>query len=261
MDAQAQTRMPPDDAAPAPREADDWTLVVQAAVVGAWSRVRPALRAAFSFGSPGSMVLAAAIGAGAFLAAALAGPMDSPAEAAPPRIDPPAAGLTEAARPPDVPVADVSVAGVSVPGVAADAAAEAPAPVGAAPGAAVESVLDQDVVFFWPATPQTVEQPVAIRTGPSGTAPLIRNARPGERLRINGKAPDALGGPWHRVRLADGRDGYFAARTVDVAAWRRRRAAEADAAFAGGTDPAARGAPLIYDRAVSEESETGPPSF
>lgn len=243
MDAQAT----PDMATSSPSKYDDWTLIAQATLEALWARAKPAIGAAFAFGSPGNMVFAALLGAGAFLLAALAGPMDAPAEASPPASPAPAAGLTEAA--------------LALPGLV-QVDPMAPAPVGTAPTAAIDNVLDYAVVYFWPATPQTVAEPAAIRDGPSGGSKLIRAARPGERLRINGKVEDAPGGPWLRVRLADGKDGYFAARTVDVGVFRRRRAIETEAA-AMADDPAfdAVGAPLIVDRTVSEESEIGPPSF
>jgi hypothetical protein len=213
-----------------------------------WARVRPALAAIAAFGSPGNMAFAALLGAGAFIAAAIAAPIEAPAEAAPP---PPRSSQ---------PLTDVSV----TPGALPLDPAGALQPVGVAPAAAIESVLDYAVVFFWPATPQTVADPVAIREGPADYARVIRAARPGERLRINGKVAAAPGGPWLRVRLADGRDGYFAARTVDVGAFRRRRAAEVETAAAGMADPAivdGLGAPLIVDRTQPDDAEIGPPAF
>lgn len=140
-------------------------------------------------------------------------------------------------------------------------ASYAPEPMGAAPARLVETALDYDVAYFWPKTPQTVATPVAIRTGPADYAELIRAAKPGERLRINGVAADAPGGPWLRVRLEDGRDGYFAAETIEVGAYRRRRAAEptAEPVPAPEAGPTATGAPLVV--AGPSESEIGPPSF
>lgn len=140
-------------------------------------------------------------------------------------------------------------------------AAYAPAPTGEAPARLVQTALDYDVAYFWPKSPQTVANPVAIRTGPADYAELIRAAKPGERLRINGVAADAPGGPWLRVRMEDGRDGYFAAETIEVGAYRRRRAAEPSVESVSAPDagPISTGAPLVV--AGPSEAEIGPPSF
>jgi hypothetical protein len=137
----------------------------------------------------------------------------------------------------------------------------APLPLGAPPAAPVQLALDYDVTFFWPKTPQTVAEAVAIREGPADYAKVIRSARPGERLRINGKVEDAPDGPWLRVRLEDGRDGYFAADTLEIGQFRRRRAEERvlEAETAPEAAPAAAGAPLIV--AGPDGPEAGSPSF
>lgn len=214
----------------------------EAFALGALPRLRGWVRHAGTFGSAGSMVLAALLGAATF-AFALAAPK------------PPAPAIAPEMR--------GRLTDVSAP---APAAAEAPgalAPMGAPPPAAIETALDYDVVFFWPARPQTVASAAAIRKGPAAWAPVIRNARPGERLRINGRVDDAPNGPWLRVRLADGQDGYFAARTVDVGVFRQRRAEEAPQVAATGETPVeAAGAPLIApppDEAAGPEA--GAPSF
>lgn len=137
----------------------------------------------------------------------------------------------------------------------------APAPMGAPPAAPVQLALDYDVRFFWPTTPQTVAEPVAIREGPADYAKVIRPAKPGERLRINGRVDEAPNGPWFRVRLEDGRDGYFAAETLEIGQFRRRRAEERSRESDEGPEapPAAVGAPLIVAGPSSDPD--GPPSF
>jgi hypothetical protein len=144
---------------------------------------------------------------------------------------------------------------------AADEAGGAPAPMVAIPPPPVQTALDYDVAFYWPKAPQTVAEAVAIREGPASFTRSIRAAKPGERLRINGVVEDAPDGPWYRVRLEDGRDGYLAARTLEIAAYRSRRAAEraAEAAAAPEAPPPAVGAPLVV--AGQSEPEPGPPSF
>jgi hypothetical protein len=219
-----------------------------------WAQAAPQVRAltvsATSFGSAPNMAAASLLGALAFLVTLVAAPPEPAAAASQPTrsIQAPA---------PSGPLQDVSI---SVPAVTGDMA---PAPMGAPPPPAVQTVLDYDVVFYWPATPQTVTDAVAIREGPAGYARVLRQARPGERLRINGKVEGAPGGPWYRVRLAEGGDGYFAARTVDVAGYRRARKAQTVEVAATGDGPAVIdpfGAPLMAPT-VSEESEIGPPSF
>lgn len=137
----------------------------------------------------------------------------------------------------------------------------APVPMGAPPAAAVQLALDYDVTFYWPKTPQTVAEAVAIREGPADYAKVIRAARPGERLRINGKVEDAPDGPWLRVRLEDGRDGYFAAKTLEVGQYRRPRPADPslEAVAASESTPLSAGAPLII--AGPDGPEAGSPSF
>lgn len=217
-------------------------LQSRALVVPGW--LRPMLergsswaKAAATFGSAGSLAFAAVLGAAAFLAALSIAP-------------PPPAQATPAPKS-SAPLTDVSVRPGSL------------APVGTPPPPAVQTVLDYEVTYFWPERPQTVAEPTAIRQGPAARTALIRTARPGERLRINGKVVDAPQGPWLRVRLAEGGDGYIQARTVDVAAFRQRRAAEVAATTGEGADvAAASGAPLIPPSpAIAEESELGPPSF
>jgi len=202
-------------------------------------------------GSAGSLVLAACLGVAAFAAALASGPISSrEAEAAspPPR--------------PDLPLTDVSIR------PALPTTATAPlAPIGAPPPPAIDLALNFEVEYFWPATPQTVAEAVAIRDGPAPRARVLRAARPGERLRINGRVVDAPDGPWWRVRLASGQDGYFAARTVDAGVYRRRRAAETpagEAAPAPNTMADARGAPLMPTPPPDEDPDpdlSGPPSF
>ena len=198
----------------------------------AWfmARVVPMVR----FGSPASMALSAGVGF-VTLAGALASWPVSEAPAS---------------------VARTAQAPVSV------AMTPAIAPVGAPPPPPVQIALDYDVVFYWPKTPQTVAEPVAIRTGPAGYAKVLRSARPGERLRINGRVDDAPGGPWLRVRLEDGSDGYFAANTMDVGAFRRRRveapAVELDV-VAPEVTPDQTGAPLLIAGPAAEPEPS--PSF
>lgn len=225
---------------------------VQAAAVQAGMAAAPVARAVATFGSAGNMAFAAALGAGAFVVALASGPMETPAVAA--SVTPvQSAAATAPARAADAPV---------VRGPVAEAAPAAPAPTGTAPAPAIENVLDYAVAFYWPARPQTVAEPVALREAPAGYARVIRAARPGERLRINGRVADAPGGPWLRVRLADGRDGYFAARTLDVGAFRSRRAAAATTGTGADVAAAESGAPfVVLPPAIAEESEIGPPSF
>jgi len=203
-----------------------------------------AIMAASRFGSSGNLALAACLGVFAFAWTLMAGPLATVA---------PAVATAPAARP--------TASAPAAPAGAQDTPAsfEAPAPVGQAPGAIVETALDYDVAFYWPQTPQTVTEPVAIRSGPATWAQLLRSARPGERLRINGRVEDAPGGPWYRVRLADGRDGYLAARTTDVGSWRRKRAAEARAA-AETAATAVAGAPLAVPGAPTAP-DAPPPAF
>lgn len=186
------------------------------------------------FGSPASMIGASALGVVACTIALVSWPAAAPAAAV--------------AHTPEASVEETL-------------AAYAPEPMGAAPARLVETALDYDVAYFWPKTPQTVGTPVAIRTGPADYAELIRAAKPGERLRINGVAADAPGGPWLRVRMEDGRDGYFAAETMEVGAYRRRRAAEPAVETVSAPDlgPISTGAPLVV--AGPSEAEIGPPSF
>ncbi|MDX2234793.1 MAG: SH3 domain-containing protein [Hyphomonadaceae bacterium] len=211
-----------------------------------WSRAAPVARAAATFGSAANMAAAAVLGAGVFALALLASPVDRGV-----------AGPTAEAAPGRAPAPAMRAAAPAL------ASAQPVTAEGAAPGAAVETVLDYTVAFYWPDTPQTVAEPAAVRDGPTDFARVIHTARPGERLRINGRVDDAPGGPWLRVRLADGADGYFAARTVDVGAFRRRRAEEARMAAAAPDEALAaeRGAPLALPPAIAEESEIGPPSF
>jgi len=185
------------------------------------------------FGSPASMIGASALGAIACTVALASWPAASP----------------------------VAVAHAPEASVEETLAAYAPEPVGSAPARLVQTALDYDVAYFWPKSPQTVATPVAIRTGPADYAELIRAARPGERLRINGVAADAPGGPWLRVRMEDGRDGYFAAETIEIGAFRRSRAQEraVEAAAVAEAAPASTGAPLVV--AGPSEAEVGPPSF
>lgn len=200
----------------------------------AWLKayVTPATR----FGSPASMALSAGIGFATLAGALVSWPVS----------DAPASVARAASAPVGVVMTPVS----SV------------APVGAPPPPPVQIALDYDVVFFWPKTPQTVAEPVAIREGPADYARTIRSARPGERLRINGRVDDAPDGPWLRVRLEDGRDGYFAARTIDVGAYRRP---PASIPVVDGVPPPegapdmTTGAPLIVAGPTSEPD--GPPSF
>ncbi len=215
----------------------------------AMARLRVWARHAANFGSAGSMVLGAMLGVAAF-AFALASP------------PPPAPENTPAtARAPDIRgrLTDISATAAPAPAMVAPGAL---APIGVPPPPAVETALDYDVVFFWPARPQTVAEPVAIRDGPAPYAHMIRSARPGERLRINGRVEDAPNGPWLRVRLADGQDGYFAARTVDVGVFRQHRAAEATQVVDAGAVPAeTAGAPLMSSPDEYSDPEIGPPSF
>lgn len=201
-------------------------------VLNALGFARRLLVRAGTFGSPASMTAAALVGV-ALCAAALA--------------TWPASNTAMAAHAP------VAVETEMTP-------ISAPAPMGAPPAAPVQLVLDYDVAFFWPTTPQTVAEAVAIRDGPADYAKVIRPARPGERLRINGRVDDAPDGPWFRVRLEDGRDGYFAAQTLEIGQFRRRRAEEraleSDQAPVG---PAIVGAPLIVAGPSGEPD--GPPSF
>ncbi len=230
---------------------------VQAAAVQAGMAAAPVARAVATFGSAGNMAFAAALGAGAFLVALASGPMETPAVAASVKPVQSAAAPASARAAPGA-AADAPV----VRGPVAEAAPAAPAPTGTAPAPAIENVLDYAVAFYWPARPQTVAEPVALREAPAGYARVIRAARPGERLRINGRVTDAPGGPWLRVRLADGRDGYFAARTLDVGAFRSRRAAAAATGTGADVAAAESGAPfVILPPAIAEESEIGPPSF
>ncbi|KAF0178771.1 MAG: hypothetical protein FD160_2211 [Caulobacteraceae bacterium] len=196
------------------------------------ARMAPAAR----FGSPANMSVGAVAGVAAFAGALLSWPA--------------------ASAPASVARADFGPAVVDMTPISA------PAPVGAPPPPPLQLALDYDVAFFWPKTPQTVAEPVAIREGPAGYAKTIRSARPGERLRINGRVDDAPDGPWLRVRLEDGRDGYFAARTIDVGSYRRPPAAAPaadDAAPLEGEPGVTAGAPLIVAGPTSEPD--GPPSF
>lgn len=201
-------------------------------------------------GSAGSLVLAACLGIAAFAAALASGPISSrEAEAAspPPR--------------PDLPLTDVSIAPHKM------APAGLLAPIGAAPPPAIDLALNFEVEYFWPTTPQTVAESVAIRDGPAPWAKTLRMARPGDRLRINGRVLDAPEGPWLRVRLPTGQDGYFAARTLDASVYRRRRAAQtttADADPAGDALAEASGAPLMPTPPPDEGPDpdlSAPPSF
>lgn len=213
------------------------------------ARLRAWARHAATFGSAGSMVLGAVLGAAAFVFA-LASP-SAPVSASTPAT----------VRAPEIRgrLTDISAPVTPAPAMVAP---DMLAPIGAPPPAAIETALDYDVVFFWPARPQTVAEPVAIRDGPASYARVLRSARPGERLRINGRVEDAPNGPWLRVRLADGQDGYFAARTVDVGAFRQRRATEAaQVAEAGAVSVEAAGAPLMSSPDDYSDPEIGPPSF
>ena len=201
------------------------------------------VRHAATFGSAGSMVLAALMGMAAFALALASTPLSAPE------------------APPVAPaVSQPPLTSISVPR-APPAGEPELAPIGTAPGPAVETVLDYDVTFYWPATPQTVAEPVAIRDGPAPYARVIRSARPGERLRINGRAEDAPRGPWLRVRLEDGRDGYFAAHTVDVGAFRRKRAAEIATPDPAAEAAVADGAPLTLNVPPPPDADFGPPTF
>ncbi len=201
----------------------------------AWAQLRAVAAPAAQFGSPASMTMGAALGVVVF-GGALAGWSAGSAPASAARMVAEQAAIT---------MTQIS----------------APAPVGAPPPPPVQLALDYDVVFFWPKSPQTVAEAVAIREGPAEYAKAIRSARPGERLRINGRVEAAPDGPWMRVRLEDGRDGYFAGETIEVAAFRRRRAEEpaAEAAPALEDPQVHTGAPLIVAGPASEPD--GPPSF
>jgi hypothetical protein len=187
-------------------------------------------RAVATPGSPGSFLFAAVVGVFAFTAAVASGPIaPREAEAAP-------------AIRRDLPLTDVAVR----PAPLTPAQPGDLAPIGAPPPPAIDTALDYAVAYYWPLRPQTVTAPAAIREGPAPWAKVLRQARPGERLRINGRTIDAPGGPWLRIRLSDGRDGYVAGRTIDADAWRRQRAASVQtAAVADGPVAAdAVGAPL-----------------
>jgi hypothetical protein len=193
---------------------------------------RSRFMAASRFGSPASMIAACGVGVVACAAALATWPAASTAVALSPSVKP-----------------------------VQSVAAYAPAPMGALPPPPVQTALDYDVAYFWPKAPQTVADPVAIRVGPADYAALIRAARPGERLRINGVVEEAPGGPWMRVRMEDGRDGYFAAETMEIGAFRRRRSAEraVEAASSPEATSTSAGAPLVV--AGPSEAEVGPPSF
>jgi len=202
-------------------------------VLNALAFARRQLARAGNFGSPASMTAAAVLGVALYAAALASWPATNTAMAA---------------------HAPVTVETVLTP-------ISAPAPTGAPPAAPVQIALDYDVTFFWPKTPQTVAEAVAIREGPADYAKIIRPARPGERLRINGLVEDAPDGPWRRVRLEDGRDGYFAAETLEIDLFRRRRAEQRARELdqAPPAPPAAVGAPLIL--AGPDGPEAGLPSF
>jgi len=202
-------------------------------VLNALAFARRQLELAGNFGSPASMTAAALVGVALCAAALATWPTTNTAMAAH------APAAVEAAMTP----------------------ISAPTPTGAPPSAPVQLALDYDVTFFWPKTPQTVAEAVAIREGPADYAKVIRAARPGERLRINGRVEDAPDGPWLRVRLEDGRDGYFAAQTLEVGQFRRRRAEERvlEAETAPEAGPVSVGAPLIV--AGPDGPEAGSPSF
>jgi hypothetical protein len=214
------------------KSGDKANLVDRVQRAGAWlrARVTPVAR----FGSPASMTLGAALGVMACAGALASWPAD---------------GATAAIRAVSAPIALTPVS--------------APQAVGAPPPPPLQLALDYEVAFFWPKTPQTVSEPVAIREGPSEDARAIRSARPGERLRINGRVDDAPDGPWLRVRLDSGRDGYFAARTIDVGAYRRPPPAAPvvdPATSPDGVAPdGAAGAPLFVAGPAVEPD--GPPSF
>lgn len=236
--------------APEPMATDPLATIAQRVM----ARLRVWARHAATFGSAGSMVLAAMLGAAAF-AFALAAP------------SPPVSATSPAAvRAPELRgrLIDIStpVSGALGSAAPANVGPGALTPIGAPPAAAIETALDYDVVFFWPARPQTVSEPVAIRQGPASYALLIRSARPGERLRINGRVEDAPNGPWLRVRLADGQDGYLAARTIDVGAFRHRRAVEATQVAETDVTGEAAGAPLApLQPDEYGDPDVGPPSF
>jgi hypothetical protein len=201
-------------------------------------------------GSAASLVFAACLGVIAFAAALATGPI-APREA-------------EASAPvrPDLPLTDVSVR-ERLPTMTASREL---APIGAPPPPAIDFALNFEVAYFWPLRPQTVSEPVAIRDGPASSAKVLRHARPGERLRINGRVEDAPDGPWLRVRLADGSDGYFTGRTVDASSWRRKRPPETAPQAAPGSDAFAdvAGAPLMPTPPPDEGPDldlSGPPSF
>ncbi|MBL8559844.1 MAG: SH3 domain-containing protein [Hyphomonadaceae bacterium] len=202
-------------------------------VLNALAFSRRQLARAAAFGTPASMTAAAILGVGLCIVSLATWPATHPAMAS---------------------YAPVAVETDMTP-------ISAPAPMGAPPAAPVQLALDYDVAFFWPNTPQTVAEPVAIRDGPADYAKVIRPARPGERLRINGVVVEAPDGPWFRVRLEDGRDGYFAAEPVEIGQFRRRRAEERalEAAGAPSAPPVALGAPLIVAGPSGEPD--GPPSF
>jgi hypothetical protein len=192
-----------------------------------------AVRAA-RIGSPASMIAASAVGV------ALSG-----------------AALTSWPAAPRAEAVQTVEASASI----APQAAYAPAPAAAVPPPPVVMALDYDVAYFWPKAPQTVAEAVEIREGPANFAKPIRAARPGERLRINGVVDEAPGGPWYRVRLEDGRDGFFAAGILEIGAFRRQRAQERSVETAGASPAPATsaGAPLVV--AGPGEQESGPPSF
>jgi hypothetical protein len=202
-------------------------------VLNALAFARRQIVRAGTFGTPASMTAAAVVGVALCAAALSTWPASNTAMAA---------------------HAPVAVEAAMTP-------ISAPAPMGAPPAAPVQLALDYDVTFFWPKTPQTVAEAVAIREGPADYAKVIRAARPGERLRINGKVEDAPDGPWLRVRLEDGRDGYFAADTLEIGQFRYRRAQQRalEADQAPEAPPTVVGAPLIV--AGPDGPEAGLPSF
>lgn len=121
------------------------------------------------------------------------------------------------------------------PAVKIDAPA---APQTAAVQSPAEAMGYREVVFLAP-RPMTVSETVRLRDRPSEAkdARVLGSVEPGDRIRITRVVGGAPEGPWLRLRLANGRDGYILAEhAADLVEWRdSRRAArslELDAALA-----------------------------
>ena len=227
-------------------------------------------RHAATFGSAGSMVLAAMLGVATFAFALASPPVVSSTATRAAAWWPETGGADSRGR-----LTEISATGAmaatavvtdarpdTLSDTLSDTLPDTLAPIGTPPPAAIETALDYDVVFYWPARPQTVAEPAAIREGPATYARVIRSAHPGERLRINGRVEEAPNGPWLRVRLADGQDGYFAAHTIDVGVFRQRRAVEATQVADTGVVVEAAGAPLLSSSPDAYgDPESGPPLF